>query len=118
MGKIQVHPLTLGGRDPGLLRGDRMTGERYYSCEFAQREWEHMWTRIWHVAGRENELPEPGDYIVHDFMHESVIVIRQDDGSLKAFYNSCGHRGQRLAWGAAHAGTGLLVGASRATVPY
>jgi len=44
------------------------------------------------------ELPESGDYVVHDFMHESVIVVRQDDGSLKAYYNTCGHRGQRLVW--------------------
>ena len=90
------HPLTLSGRDPSLLRGDPITGDRYYSKEFAQREWDHMWTKIWHVAGRENELQEAGDYIVHNFMRESVIVVKQVDGTLRAFYNVCGHRGQRL----------------------
>ena len=107
MDAIDTHPLTMNGRDPGLLRGDRIDGERYYSPEFARQEWEHMWKRIWHVAGRENELQKPGDYIVHDFMQESVIVVRQDDGGLRAFYNTCGHRGMRLAWGSAHAGEGL-----------
>ncbi|GAB4140688.1 MAG: aromatic ring-hydroxylating dioxygenase subunit alpha [Sphingomonadales bacterium] len=102
------HPLTMDGRDPSNLRGDPITGERYYSKEFAQREWDHMWTKIWHVAGRVNEVPEAGDYIVHDFMHESVICMRQDDGSIKAFYNACGHRGQRLAWDASHAADGLV----------
>jgi len=92
------HPLTMSGRDPTLLRGDPITGDRYYSKEFAQREWDHMWTKIWHVAGRENELQEPGDYIVHHFMHESVIVVKQQNGTLRAFYNTCGHRGQRLVW--------------------
>jgi phenylpropionate dioxygenase-like ring-hydroxylating dioxygenase large terminal subunit len=82
------------------LRGDPMNGERYYSPEFARLEWEHMWKKVWHVAGRVNELEEPGDYIVHDFMHESVIVVMQDDRSLKAFFNSCMHRGQRLVSGA------------------
>lgn len=101
------HPDTMSGRDPSLLRGDVIDGERYYTHAFAEREWEHLWKRIWHVAGRTAELPEPGDYIVHDFLHESVIVIRQDDGSLKAFYNSCGHRGMRLAWDASHAADGL-----------
>jgi phenylpropionate dioxygenase-like ring-hydroxylating dioxygenase large terminal subunit len=96
MGEASVHPLTIDGRDPISLRGDKMTGDRYYSKEFAQREWDHMWTRIWHVAGRVNQLQEPGDYLVHDFMHESVIVVKQTDGSLKAFYNACRHRGQRL----------------------
>lgn len=104
---IKVHPLTMDGRDASLLRGDPMTGDRYYSREFAEREWEHMWTRIWHVAGRTAELEEAGDYLVHDFMHESVIVVLQDDGSYKAFYNSCGHRGQRLAWDNSHAGAGF-----------
>ena len=107
MDPIKIHPLTMDGRDVSLLRGDPMTGDRYYSREFAQREWEQMWTRIWHVAGRTCELEEAGDYIVHDFMHESVIVVRQDDGSLKAFYNSCGHRGQRLAWDASHVTDGF-----------
>jgi phenylpropionate dioxygenase-like ring-hydroxylating dioxygenase large terminal subunit len=98
------HPLTLSGRDPSLLRGDPITGDRYYSKEFAQREWDHMWTKIWHVAGRTNELQEPGDYIVHNFMHESVMVVKQNDGSLKAFYNVCGHRGQRLVWNSSATG--------------
>ena len=96
-----IHPLTLDGRDPANLRGDPITGDRYTSRDFMQREWDHMWTRIWHVAGRTAELEEPGDYVVHDFMKESVICVRQDDGSIRAFYNACGHRGQRLAWNAA-----------------
>lgn len=107
METIKLHPLTMDGRDASHLRGDPMTGDRYYSREFAQREWDHMWTKIWHVAGRTCELQEAGDYIVHDFMHESVIVVRQDDDSLKAFYNSCGHRGQRLMWDSAHVESGF-----------
>ena len=58
---IYKHPLTMDGRDPKNLRGDKITGERYTSKEFAQREWDHMWTRIWHVAGRVQELQEPGE---------------------------------------------------------
>ncbi len=98
MGQAETHPLTMDGHDPRNLRGDPITGDRYYSPEFAQREWDHMWTKIWHVAGRRNQLAEAGDYIVHDFLQESVFIVLQDDGSLKGFYNSCGHRGQRLVW--------------------
>jgi phenylpropionate dioxygenase-like ring-hydroxylating dioxygenase large terminal subunit len=96
MAGAPIHPLTLSGRDTKLLRGDPITGDRYYSREFAEREWNHLWTKIWHIAGRCNELQEAGDYLVHDFMHESVIIVRQDDGTLRGFYNVCGHRGQRL----------------------
>lgn len=93
-----IHPATINGRDASNVRGDPIGGERYYSAEFAQHEWDHMWTKIWHVAGRLKDLEEPGDYLVHDFMHESVIAVKQRDGAIRAFYNSCGHRGQRLVW--------------------
>lgn len=36
------HPLTLDGRDPANLRGDPITGDRYTSRDFMQREWDHM----------------------------------------------------------------------------
>lgn len=98
-----IHPLTMDGRDPAALRGDPISGDRYTSRDFMQQEWDHLWTRIWHVAGRTAELAEPGDYVVHDFRHESVICIRQDDGGTKAFYNACGHRGMRLTDGSAFA---------------
>ena len=101
------HPLTVDARDPGNLRGDPITGDRYWSKDFAQREWDHMWTKIWHVAGRLAEVPEAGDYVVHDFLHESVICVRQDDGSVRAFYNACGHRGMRLVEGNAFVNAGF-----------
>lgn len=98
MTQPERHPLTIDGRDPANLRGDPITGDRYTSKAFAQKEWDHMWTKIWHVAGRIVELEESGDYVVHHFMHESVFCVKQEDGSIKAFYNTCGHRGQRLVW--------------------
>ena len=93
-------PPPLDGRDAANLRGDTITGDRYFSKEFAQKEWDHLWTKIWHIAGRTAELAEPGDFVVHNFLKESVICVRQDDGSVRAFYNSCRHRGMRLVSGA------------------
>jgi phenylpropionate dioxygenase-like ring-hydroxylating dioxygenase large terminal subunit len=84
--------------NPAFLRGDPITGERYYSRDFAQREWDHMWTRIWHIAGREADIPESGDWLTHHFGRESVVVVRQPGGAIRAFYNSCQHRGNRLVW--------------------
>jgi hypothetical protein len=78
----------------------------------AQREWDPLWTKIWHVAGRVHELPEAGDYVVHNFMHEFVIVVRQDNRSLRKFYDTCGHRRQRLVSGSSHEGVSL----SRASI--
>ncbi len=80
------------------LRGDPITGDRYYSRDFMEREWDRMWTRVWHIGGRLSEVEEAGDFIVHNFRHESILMVRQRDGSIKAFYNSCQHRGNRLVW--------------------
>src|SRR5690606_39509142 len=80
-------------------RGDRITGDRYWSRDFAEREWEHMWKRVWHLGGRTAQLEEPGDYIVHNFRHESVVMVKQKDGSIRAFFNVCMHRGNRLVSG-------------------
>lgn len=77
-------------------RGDAITGDRYWSKEFAEREWEKMWKRVWHVGGREAQIPEAGDFITHNFKHESVIMVRQKDGTVRAFFNVCRHRGNRL----------------------
>jgi phenylpropionate dioxygenase-like ring-hydroxylating dioxygenase large terminal subunit len=70
--------------------------ERYTSAEFAQLEWERMWTRTWLMAGRESDIPEPGDYFTFEIGPESVLVVRQRDGSIRARYNVCMHRGNRL----------------------
>ena len=99
MTKIEPHPLTMDGKDTTNLRGDSISQERYYDPDFMKQEWQYLWTRIWHIAGREQQLQVAGDYIVHDFMRESVMIVRQRDGSLKGFYNACGHRAARLVWG-------------------
>ncbi len=69
---------------------------RYTSAAFAQREWERMWTRAWLLAGRESDAANPGDYFTFEIGPESVLVVRQADGSLAARYNVCMHRGNRL----------------------
>ncbi len=93
---LRTEPIDAG--DAGFLRGDPITGDRYYSKDFARREWDRMWTKVWHVAGREAQIPEPGDWMTHHFGRESIVVIRQTDGSVRAFYNTCQHRGNRLVW--------------------
>ncbi len=80
------------------LRGHRMEGYRYTSKEFFDKEWEHMWTKVWLLLGREDEIPEAGDYQMEEVGPEAFIMVRQHDGSIKAFYNVCHHRGARLVF--------------------
>ncbi|TCM23692.1 aromatic ring-hydroxylating dioxygenase subunit alpha [Novosphingobium sp. ST904] len=81
---------------PPAARGDAITGDRYWSKEFAEREWEHMWKKVWHLGGRLSQFEEAGDFVIHEFKHESVMMVRQEDGAIRAFFNVCMHRGNRL----------------------
>ncbi|NWK98313.1 iron-sulfur protein [Sphingobium lactosutens] len=79
-----------------------LPGERYTSAAFADVEMERMWAKVWLLLGREDQIPEPGDYQVEPVGPESIIMVRQDDGTIRAFYNVCPHRGNRLVshdWG-------------------
>jgi phenylpropionate dioxygenase-like ring-hydroxylating dioxygenase large terminal subunit len=78
------------------LGHERIPKERYTSPDYARREWQQMWQRVWLMAGRESDIPQPGDYLTFEIGTESVLVIRQRDGSLRARHNVCMHRGNRL----------------------
>jgi nitrite reductase/ring-hydroxylating ferredoxin subunit len=70
---------------------------RYTSREWLDREVERMWSRVWQMACREEEIAEPGDFIVYDIVDTSVLVVRTESGAIAAYYNSCLHRGTQLA---------------------
>ncbi|MGV3770964.1 MAG: aromatic ring-hydroxylating oxygenase subunit alpha [Sphingobium phenoxybenzoativorans] len=88
---------TLEAFDPPV-RGDAITGERYYSKSWARAEWRHVFSKVWHIGGMLADLEEPGDWVTHNLMRDSVMMIRQEDGSVRAFFNACIHRGNRLLW--------------------
>ncbi|MBS0373890.1 MAG: aromatic ring-hydroxylating dioxygenase subunit alpha [Proteobacteria bacterium] len=80
--------------DNGL---DVPSPERYSSPEFMAREWRGLWPRVWLLAGVSSDIPEPGDYTVFDIGHESIVLVRQKDGGIRAFFNVCPHRGNKIA---------------------
>jgi len=68
--------------------------EHYYRLEK-----ENVFFREWVCAGREEQLPKPGDSTVLDLYGESILLLRNREGELRAFYNVCRHRGARLCPG-------------------
>lgn len=72
---------------------------RYTSEDFARLERERMWSRVWQFACRVEQISEEGDGHVYDGPGASILIIRGDDGAVRAFYNSCPHRGMRLCDG-------------------
>lgn len=69
---------------------------RYTDQAFFDHEKEHMWKKVWQWACREEEIPEPGDYHVYEICDLSVLIVRTNDGSVKAYPNACLHRGTQL----------------------
>lgn len=84
--------------DKPELGDHSIEGHRYTNREFSEREFEHMWTKVWLLLGREDEIPKPGDWQREEVGPESIIMVRQQDDSIKAFYNVCQHRGNRLVF--------------------
>ena len=76
--------------------GADVAKERYTSRAWHDLEVERLWMRAWQFACREDEIPAAGDYAVYDIARLSFIVMRQPDGSIKAYPNACLHRGRRL----------------------
>ena len=66
----------------------------------------------WLLAGRSQQIAEPGDWLTYEGHGEIVVVTRQPDGSLAAFHNVCQHRGPAIV------GEAVGCGARRFTCPY
>lgn len=73
-----------------------LAAERYTSPEFFKLELERMWPNVWQMAARDEDMPDPGDFVVYENVGRSYLVVRQPDGSVRAFHNVCLHRGRKL----------------------
>ena len=89
---------------PDILATDRyrylgdedLAVDRYVGAEHFKLEAERMWPKVWQMACRLEEIPYVGDYIVYEILNFSVIVVRTKQDQIKAYYNSCLHRGRQL----------------------
>jgi phenylpropionate dioxygenase-like ring-hydroxylating dioxygenase large terminal subunit len=88
---------------PQDVRDDFIPKDVYFSREFARLEAEQLWPRVWQIACRLEEIPNVGDYVTYDILDDSIIVVRESETTIKAFHNSCPHRGRRLTEGCGHA---------------
>lgn len=81
---------------PRFLGDDDIPFERYTSQAFFDREMERVWPRSWQWACREEHIPEAGDYTVYEVGPHSALIVRGDDLTIKAYVNSCLHRGTKF----------------------
>lgn len=77
--------------------GQHMLPAGYFtSARIWQLEAERIFRGSWLLAGHVSQLPASGSYFLHEMGNDSVIVVRDSDGKLRAHHNFCRHRGTRL----------------------
>jgi phenylpropionate dioxygenase-like ring-hydroxylating dioxygenase large terminal subunit len=84
---------------PDPLDGMSLPGWLYFDPEFFAAEKTAFLRAAPQVVCHESEIPEPGEWRTLEYLGESVIVIRGDDGEVRAFSNVCRHRGSRIVDG-------------------
>lgn len=82
-----------------VMQAETLPGWCYTSQEFYDREVERIFKRCWNFVDRVDRIPNAGDYFVFDYVGISTIVMRGHDGAVRAFANTCRHRGSRLLQG-------------------
>jgi phenylpropionate dioxygenase-like ring-hydroxylating dioxygenase large terminal subunit len=88
-----IHP----GKDP--LEDMSLPGWLYHDPEFFEAEKRAFLRAAPQVVCHQSEIPDPGEWRSLEYLGESVIAIRGDDGQVRAFSNVCRHRGSRLVDG-------------------
>jgi phenylpropionate dioxygenase-like ring-hydroxylating dioxygenase large terminal subunit len=76
-----------------------LPGWLYFDAEFFEAEKRAFLRAAPQVVCHQSEIAKPGDWRSLEYLGESAIVIRGDDGEVRAFSNVCRHRGSRILYG-------------------
>jgi nitrite reductase/ring-hydroxylating ferredoxin subunit len=88
-------PEVLGAESYTFLGDEDIPFERYTSHKFFDREMVQLWPKVWQWACREEQIPAIGDSYTYDIGKWSILIVRTATG-IKAYWNSCLHRGTRF----------------------
>ena len=81
---------------PSTATAKSLPQKYFVSPEIFADEQRKVFPNEWLLVGHQSQIANSGDYIVQDVNRESIIVIRDKDEEIRAFYNVCRHRGTRL----------------------
>ena len=76
--------------------GHTLPAGLYTGTEAFEADLDAIFSRHWIAVGVEADVPEPGDVYAADLGRAPIVILRDDDGGLRAFHNLCSHRGSRL----------------------
>ncbi|HAQ24186.1 MAG TPA: aromatic ring-hydroxylating dioxygenase subunit alpha, partial [Acidimicrobiaceae bacterium] len=82
-----------------IEQAEPLPSDVYFSQDWYDREVETIFRKRWLVATREEEIPDPGDYVRLDIVGEPLVILRDEEGHVRALSASCRHRGSELMSG-------------------
>src|SRR5262245_14416403 len=81
----------------GWREGTTIPAEYYLDEKHYVNDEKFIAEHFWLMADHESRIPKPGDYFVFEYGRgDSVIVVRDQAGAVKAYHNVCRHRGSRV----------------------
>ena len=84
------------------VRSRTLPGSYYFDPEIFAREKRQIFYNTWQYVGHSSMLPTPGSYIVRTILDQSVVVLRDRENEVHAFFNVCQHRAHQLLQGEGH----------------
>lgn len=94
--EVRDVPVSLRATSAGHLDAADIAPTRYFDPDFHRLEVDRVWNRVWQMACREEQIPEVGDSLVYEVADTSLIVVRTGADVIRAYHNSCLHRGTQL----------------------
>src|SRR5829696_8316469 len=79
-----------------LERGSTIPNSWYTAPEVYALERDAVFARTWQMVGRRELVARPGQFLTADIAGEPVLVVRNEEGKLNAFFNVCRHRAARV----------------------
>jgi choline monooxygenase len=83
--------------DLPLERARTIPSAWYFDPEVHAAERHAVFGATWEAVGRTDQVSEPGSFFTTDLAGEPLVVLRDGEGVLRAYYNVCRHRGARVA---------------------
>ena len=89
--------------------GFGLPGWIYGDADFLEAEKARIFATSWQIVCHVSDIPDPGDYHTLDFLGESLMAVRAQDGTVNAFFNVCRHRAAKILDGGSGHCPGRIV---------
>jgi glycine betaine monooxygenase A len=99
MGSRGYRPEYVEALRQAYTHGGPLEREFYLSSEILNADIDRVWPRHWLYVGHDCVIARPGDWMTWQVGHDTIVVVRNKDNSVRAFHNTCRHRGARICEG-------------------